>query len=171
MKMSELFEEKKQGTYAGVKFDTETNKALHKYMSDNDIPTSVRPDKLHSTLLYSRKHLPNYEPQGKIDPPWIGKPKKFDVWPSKDSGTDCLVLEYDCPELVKRHKELMKEHDATYDFPDFKPHVTLSYDIGDLDVSALPDIKKAIPELKIVEEYKEDLDLNWAKNKGVKKGG
>jgi 2'-5' RNA ligase len=64
----------------------------------------------------------------------------------------------------------MKKHDATYDFPEYKPHITLSYDIGDLDEKNLPDIGKYVDEIGIDEEYGEDLDLNWAKNKGVKKG-
>jgi hypothetical protein len=163
-------QEKKPGTYAGVRFDTATKQKLHKYMSDNKIPTSVRPDKLHTTLLYSRKHLPNYKPAGKVN--MTGTPTKFDVWKTRGENspaTNALVLEYSCPELVTRHKALMKEHDATFDYPEYKTHVTLSYDIGDLDVSNLD--AKDIGPLKLVEEYREDLDLDWARNKGVKKGG
>lgn len=176
MKLEEIVLEAahKKGTYAGVKFDTETNKILHKYMKDNNIPNSVRPDKLHTTVLYSRKHLPNYKAPGKLEHFISGKPIEFEVWPTRPTdGSNparCLVLRYDSPELVKRHNELMKQHDATYDFPDYKPHITLSYDIGDLDEKKFPDIKKYIDEITITDEYQEDLDLDWAKNKGLKKG-
>jgi len=172
MKLKDLMEQsKKKGTYAGVRFDTETNRALHKYMTENKIPTSVRPDKLHTTLLYSRKHLPNYKPAGKIQPPMTGNPTGLDVWETQGENsakTKCLIFQYDCPELVTRHKSLMKEHEATFDYPEFKPHVTLSYDIGDMDIDKLPNIDEIGP-LNLVEEYGEDLDLDWAQNKGVKK--
>lgn len=176
MKMSDVIivEKQEKGTYAGARFDSETNKAIHKYMSDNKIPNAIRPDKLHITILYSRKPCPEYEALGKLETPWIAKPKEFVVW--KTNGEDdnepsnCLVLKLDCPDIVKRHKDLMKEHDATFDHADFSPHVTLSYSIGDIEIKDLPNISDSISELKVVEEYGEDLDLNWAKNKGTKKG-
>jgi len=176
MLLWEVTDKEKKGSYAGVRFDTATNKAIHKYIHDNKIPTSVRPDRLHSTLLYSRKYLPNYKPAGKLDKPLIGTPKSFEVWktrpPAGSDGkpTNCLVLKYSCPELETRHKELMKEHSAQYDYDEYYPHITLSYDIGDMNIKDLPDIKDTVKEIKIVEEYGEDLDLDWARNKGVRKG-
>ena len=175
MKISDIkTKEQKPGTYAGAKFDTETNKALHKYMSDNKIPNAIRPDKIHTTILYSRKHCPNYTPLGKLKHPWVATPVEFVVWKTNgaDGGTpaNCLVLKLDCKELKDRHEELMKQHNATYDYDEYSPHVTLSYDIGDTDVSKLPKIFDSVKHLNVVEEYGEDLDLNWAKNKGTKKG-
>ena len=76
-------------------------------------------------------------------------PGEFDVWetsPTQGAKTRCLILKIDCPELVARHKELMDEHEATYDYPVYQPHITLSYDIGDLDINDLPDVKKTIPK-------------------------
>lgn len=169
MKLEELMEDRRKqerGTYAGVRFDTATVDAIEKYMKDNDIPKAVSGDKLHTTLLYSRKYLPDYKATGKLTPHLIGTPTEFVVW--KTSGDDgkepanCLVLMYSCPALVKRHKELMKEYDATYDFDEYKTHITLSYDIGDLDIKTLPEIKKTIKSIVIVEEYQEDLNLSWA---------
>lgn len=174
MKLEELMETTTKGSYAGVKFDTPTKQAIHRYMKEHKLPTAVRPDKLHSTLLFSRKYLPDYKPAGKYDPTLVGKPIGFEVWPTRPADGSkparCLVLRYDCPELEKRHKELMKMHNATYDFPDYKPHITLSYDIGDLDEKKLPDIGKYVDQIGIDEEYGEDLSLSWAKDHGVKKG-
>lgn len=171
MRVNELLTEQSsepetKGTYAAVKFDKKTTDALKKYMVDNDIPNPLRREKMHTTLLYSRKYCPDYEPLGKIDPPWIGEPLEFEVWKSKPKdggeGSNCLVLRFKCEQLDKRHEKLMKELDATYDFPDYKTHITLSYDIGDMDWKDLPDIKKYLSEIVIVEEYGEDLDLDWA---------
>lgn len=173
MKLEEvLFEKQEQkGTYAAVKFSKNTTKAIKDYIDENKIPTAVRSDRLHTTLLYSRTYCPDYTAQGKITPAWVGHPLEFEVWKTNGDGdkpqSNCLVLRYECKELEARHKLLMKEHNASYDFPDYKPHITFSYDIGDLDPDSLPDVTKFLGNIEIVEEYGEDLDLDWGKTKGV----
>jgi len=155
----------KKGTYAGIRFSKDTIAAVKNYIKENDIPNAVAGSKMHTTLLYSRNHLPDYKAAGEYDTPMVGKPTVFNVWDSQedDDGNKsrCLVLEYECSDLDKRHKELMDEHDATYDFPNYKTHITLSYDIGDRDIKDLP---KFTDDLEIVSEYGEDLNLNWAKD-------
>lgn len=155
-----LTEQKKEGTYSGVHFDNATKKAIRLFTKENDIPNVVPRDKLHTTVLYSRKHLPDYKPLGKLDTPLIGKFKQFDLWKSQD-GNQCLVMLFDCTDLVDRHKFLMKEHDATYDYDEYKPHVTLSYDVGEnFNLKSLPSYEGPI---NITEEYMEPLVLDWAK--------
>lgn len=175
MKLSDLLQEQQEtkGTYAAVRFDQDSKDQIAKYIKDNDIPNPLDTAKMHCTVLYSRKYCPDYEPMGDIDPPWSGVPDKLEVWESKgklrdQEPTRCLVLKFKCPELNARHKELMDEHEATYDFPEYKTHVTLSYDIGDFDETTLPDPTKTIKSLTIVHEYGEDLDLDWAKNNAKK---
>lgn len=168
MKLFEILEEQStKGTYAAVRFSDETKAAIAKYIKDNEIPNPTNTEKLHCTVLYSRKYCPDYEPLGDIDPPWIGKPEKLEVWESRGKLRDeepkrCLVMKFTCDKLVDRHNALMDEHDATYDFPEYKTHITLSYDIGDMDEAELPDITDSISEIVIVKEYGEDLDLDWA---------
>lgn len=168
MKLNEITQSGK-GTYSAIKFDESTLSKIQKYIKDNDIPNGLKSSKIHTTILYSRKYCPDYVPMGKIDPPWKGIPTKFDVWMTRDEVPKrCLVVEYDCDELHARHKELMAEHKATYDFPQYKSHITLSYDIGDMKIDKLPPFIDSVPELIIVKEYGEDLDLTWHK-KTVKK--
>lgn len=177
MKWSELMEkaapEESRGTYAAVKFDKSTVDALHDYIQENQIPNPIAPSKMHTTLLYSRKYCPDYVAQGTISPPWSGEPLGLDVWETRGKLRDdpvkrCLVLKYKCDTLSKRHEQLMKENDATYDFPEYTPHITLSYDIGDMDIEDLPDVTKFLGTIKIVSEYGEDLDLDWGKTKATK---
>lgn len=163
MLLMELKQEK--GTYSGVKFDDKTTDAILTYIKTNKIPNGLPANKMHSTVLYSRKFLPDYKPAGDYDKALEGVPTNFDIWPStNDDGTtsNCLVLKYDCDDLVKRHKDLMDEHQATYDFPNYEPHITLSYDIGNIKTTKLPDIKGILPTITIVHEYGEDLDLSWS---------
>jgi len=171
MKLIDLIEEKEEakGTYAAVHFNKETIDGIKKYIKENDIPNHTKFDKMHTTLLYSKTHCPDYKPAGKLDKPMIGKGTGFEKWPSQpdDDGNVamCLVMRYDCPELIKRHKELMKEHDAVYDFDEYKPHITFSYDVAGLQCKDLPTFDGKI---EIVEEYGEDLNMDWAKDNSDK---
>lgn len=154
----------KQGTYAGVRFSDDTIERIKAFIKKYDIPNAVRSSKLHTTLLYSRKHLPNFEARGKLDSPIIGTPTGFDLWKTQpkegQEQTQCLVLKYDAPELKALHEALMKEHGATWDYPDFNAHVTLSYNYpGSLEDVGDP---SEVGEIEIVEEYGEDLNLDWA---------
>lgn len=166
MKSSEfIIENKNKGTYAGVHFSDETKDAVKEYIKENDIPNATPTDKLHCTLLYSRKYCPDYVAQGQLEPMMRGKPGAFQVWEGQpdDNGNkpNCLIMEFDCVKLSTRHKELMDEHDATYDFDEYKTHITFSYDIGEMDIKDLPEYSGPVD---IVEEYGEDLDIEWAKN-------
>lgn len=168
MKLNEL---KENGTFAGVRFDGDTMKGLQQYQKDNKIPSVVDKGKLHCTLLYSKKHLPNYEAQGEIDPPLVGKFKKFTIFQSRpdeetEETSNCLVLEFDCPELTKRHEDLRKKHNAPFDHKEFLPHVTLSYDVGDLKVDDLPDYES---DLVMNHEYSMPLQDDWAKSNSKEK--
>jgi 2'-5' RNA ligase len=165
MKLFELT--KKKGTYAGVKFDKDTKQSIMDYMKEAHIPNALPTSKLHTTLLYSRVECPNYKPIESVK--YVGEPDEFVVWETQGVGgkgkARCLVLKYKCPELVKRHKELIKEHGATHDFPSFEPHITLSYDIGDMKLSSFPDVQKHLGTIHTVGEYVESLDLDWAETK------
>lgn len=152
-------EETKPGTYAAVRFSDNTKDAIKQYQIDNEIPNRVPRDKLHCTLLYSRKHLPNYQAPGDYQQPMQGETQQLESWPTRpdeDGKTsNCLVLRFRCDELYNRHNQLMDEHQATYDFPEYIPHVTFSYDVGDTDVGQLPPYEGPV---EIVHEYQEDLD-------------
>ena len=168
MRLEELTEKSdEKGTYAGVRFDDQTVKSLQKYIKDNKIPNAIAAGKMHCTLLYSKKHLPEYKPSGDIDPPMKGTPTDLEKWKSQpdDDGnvSQCLVLKFDCDELVERHKKLMDEHKATFGYDEYKTHVTLSYDIGDMEIKDLPPVD--IKELIINKEYGEELSTDWAKKK------
>lgn len=149
-----------KGTYAAVRFEGTEEKV--KYLKNTGIP-NVNED-LHCTILYSRKYCPNYKPLDMTDGYYyeeaIAYPDHLDIFKDKE-GKNCLVLILRSGWIVKRHKDLMKEHNATYDFPEYNPHITLSYDIGDFDYK---DIEKDLIKsdefykLDINEEYKEELN-------------
>lgn len=161
MKMHELIKEQveQKGTYAAVTFDDDSNNMLTQFCQDNNIPNPVTD--FHSTVVYSRNFIPEYPELGNIDPPWSAQPVGYEVWPSgpnafKNDTTYCLVLRIECPELIERFNHIMENYDATYDYDEYKPHISLSYDVGeDFDPSSLP-YPNAI---NVVKEYSEELKL------------
>lgn len=158
MKLTEI-KKTPNGSYAAVKLDKSTTDSVLDYIKENNIPNGLRADKMHATLLYSRKHLPDYTPAGKMEKPFVGTFSGFEIFESSsddsEEKTNCLVLRFICESLSKRHKYLMKEHGATYDYDEYKPHITLSYDVGDVDPDQLPSFNK---DIIITEEFGEDLD-------------
>jgi len=164
MKLYEVSSEKKKGTYAAVKFCKKTKDALKEMAKEFDVPKPLGSSKFHTTIIYSEKYLPELESLGKLDKPLIGIPIKCESWETQE-GTNALVLTFKSPELTKRHKSLMKEHDAEWSHPTYKPHVTLSYDCGDFDMGNINKYLKGEPfSIKMVNEYHEDLNLEWAKD-------
>lgn len=149
------------GTYVAVKFDHATKRAIHRFCAIANIPNMIRPDKLHSTLMYSKTDLVGYEPQAKYDLPFVAYPIGAAVWDTTNDAGEvdkCLVVLLDCPPMLARHELLMKECDGSYPFPTYQPHVTLSYNVGNLDIESLPFIENYIPHFVIVGEYSEPLN-------------
>lgn len=169
MRLSKLLKEKnenetEQGTYAGIRFSQDDEDTIMDIVKKIGVPNSIEKSDIHLTLLYSRKYLPNYEPAPYTDM-WA-YPKEFEIFNGQDNKS-ILVLKVDSPDLVKRHKELMDEHKATYDYPEYIPHITLSYDTEDF--MPLSDIKKRFTkilpkEFHIISEYMENLKLDWKEN-------
>jgi hypothetical protein len=157
-----LKESPTRGTYVAVNFSKDTAKRIKAFIKKYNIPNPLATNKLHTTIIYSRKYLPEFKTQGKLDEPWVGKPSKLEIFKSRE-GNNCLVVLFTCKEAVARHKEIMKDHEATYGFPEFKTHFTLSYDSGDFDPDSIKNLKDELGDIEIVEEYTEDLNLDWAK--------
>ena len=154
----ELSEAQSKGTYAGMRLDVASADALQKYIEANQIGNATPKEKFHTTLIYSRKECPDYTPLGRISPAYVAKPLKLETWDTRD-GKRALVLKLACPQLEARHKEIMNAHNATYDFPEYIPHITLSYDVGpDFSSQKMP-----LPEFNLVfnNEYYEELNLSW----------
>lgn len=147
-----------RGTYAAVKFCKDTTALIQDFCESTQIPNPVPVDDMHCTVIYSRKYLPEFQALGEIDPPNIATFKGFRVFPTSSGEKVALVLELQSKFLHDRHQSIMKEHGATYDFDEYIPHITVSYDVGDFDPSTLDTDKLEDTEFNIVSEYTEDLN-------------
>lgn len=161
MRLSALLERTKPGTYAGVRFSKSTCDQIEALQQQLGVPNPLSAKEFHTTLLYSKKNLPNYEAAGKLNPIPVSDTTEFDlvIWPSGSGTKNVLVLKYKCSWLENRHTQLSDEHGAKWSFDDYIPHITLSYDIGDWK----PDSKKVTLDapIEIVKEYSEELDPDW----------
>lgn len=155
---------KVDGTYVGAKFDKTTVKNLSKLMKKLDVSNPLEEDNFHTTIIFSRTKFPDdFEALGDMKKPWTAIPEKFEIFTGRN-GQKCLVLCYNCDEQRERHEKLMKDYDATYDWPEYKLHVTLSYDCGDFDPTKY-DPNDYIKKIVINNEYTTALELDWLANK------
>lgn len=150
MKLKEL---KSDGIFVGINLSKESNKEFSLFFSKLNIP-NFNPDvDRHVTIIYSRKFANIKLSKNSYEVNRFS----YDVFDT-DSGKKCLVLKLVCPELSKRFSELMSTYELTYDYPFYKPHITISYDIEAFDISKLPNFNQ---DLYLENEYKNDLNLDW----------
>jgi hypothetical protein len=138
------------GLYVCVKFKPETIDQIVGFQKANGIPNPVEANDLHSTIVYSRKRI-IWTPNTRINLRVNTDSSLLETW---DTGSDkkCLVWHYNSPYQHRRFNEAIAAG-ATYDFPEYKCHITLSYDCDDFALN----IKPNFPIL-LDTEYMEDLD-------------
>lgn len=95
------------------------------------------PEEMHVTVIYSKRRVNWFKMgewgsyAGELIVP-AGGPRI--VEPLGDDGAVALIFQ--SGELQFRHRE-MRDAGASWDYPSFLPHVTLTYDPGDLDLSSV----------------------------------
>lgn len=140
------------GTYAAVRFTEDTLDLIEDLQKVLNIFDPVPRDKIHSTICFSRVFVPYRPIEAKH---FVGLTDKLTVF--EHNGKRALVLLLDSGYLNERHNYAMALG-ATFDFPSYNPHITLSYDIG---ASEIPNINVSGIPLTSLTEYVEDLDLEW----------
>ena len=129
------------GTYVAAKLTKASQKMLDHYVTEAKIPHAADPQQYHSTIIYSRKSIPEVKDY-KIKLPLKAKIKEWKLFDNNNSRSGkCLVAIIDSPELEKAHKEIREKYGATHDYPDYHPHVTVSYDYPGPLPKVIPNIE------------------------------
>ena len=154
-----ILKEEKQNTkglYVAVKYNQSAADDLLDFIKKYNIPSTLKAEDFHTTLIYSRKFADIKELDDNMeDSEIVAKPTELHVFETFDKKR-ALVIKLDCPYLEQRHKYLMRKYDLTYDYEEYIPHITLSDDIGEMEVTK--DVE--FPEFfRIQAEYQEDLNL------------
>lgn len=142
------------GVYMCAKFDQASNEKIKNIQSVLGVNNAVVAEKLHTTVVYSRKTVDVF-PQDDLNE--IAHLVGFELWDTKYGKT--VVAKLESPYLNGRFRDVMSLG-ATYDFDDYKPHVTLAYDSGDVDLDEAVKGLELPVELTIVSEHAESLDLD-----------
>lgn len=140
-----------QGLYSSVRPDGTSAAALVGWCAFNGVPNAVPPEDLHATIIYSRQPVRGYQPS--------------DAAVTVDAASfrlgildgKLLVLHFASPDLEARHAAA-RALGATWDFPSYQPHITLSTDIGSFDWVTL---KPPQFPISLGDEKVEPLDVQW----------
>lgn len=145
------FKDFSTGLYVAAKFSELTLDALESLQRTLKVPNPVPREKFHSTICYSRVNIPYTTASGSFE---VATSGHLEVWDHGESPV--LVLVLDSEYLRCRHM-YARALGATHDFPDYTPHITLSYNVG-------PITHKGEVKIPVVldREYKEPLKLDWA---------
>lgn len=148
-----------KGTYVAVKFDEFTLDSIQQLQDELKLLNKVKREDLHSTVVYSRVKIPYKTGHADIGNVLISQKQHLELWDTSDGKALVLVMD-DAVKLKFRH-DYAKILGATYDFPDYKPHITLSYNVGVQKIN----LYETNLNIVVNHEYMEDLDLDWAKDK------
>ena len=98
-----------------------------------DNPESV--DKLHMTIIYSRRDCPRLKLGEHDITPVDGSIIGFKIF---GDDKNILVAEIECANATKFHSYLKNEHGATHDFKNYIPHITLTTTWNKTTIPTLP---------------------------------
>ena len=141
------FAKHKDGTYVALEMSQESKDLLDTFVEMN-LGLTERVDKktYHITVIYSRTPVPSAEAllHTNTSIPVEAQPVGYEIFPTKNDG-QCLVMRVICPYATRINSQLEREG-ATSDYPDYKPHITIAYDIKEkVDPHTLP-----VPQFQLI---------------------
>lgn len=141
-----------RGIFSAVKFDKKTTQKIVEFQKINNVKNPISQKDLHTTIIFSPdKYILDYPIEKHLD--IKAKVVGFEKW-RMNNGNYCLVVLLDCDFLNERFEKLSKQFGIKNPYDEYKPHVTLSYDVPKyMNVSNLKD---NIGELRIISEYVQD---------------
>ena len=127
-----------------------------KWAKSQGFEKTVQPHDMHVTVAHSSDAVD--WPAQDDDAIVIKSQRGRVVEPLGDEGA--VVLKFASPSLDRRFNELCKVHGCSWDYPDYSPHVSISYDAGSMDLSKVEPYTGPIelgPEI-----FEEVDDADWA---------
>lgn len=132
---------------------------LRSWAKGQGFTTALPASDMHVTVTYSRAPV-DWMKMGET---WSGDAKgKLVVKPGgarlvEKLGPSATVLLFNCSELAWRHEDMIR-NGASFDFPEYQPHVTISYTGAPADLSKVEPYRG---ELRFGPEIFEELNLDW----------
>jgi 2'-5' RNA ligase len=137
----------KDGTYVSLEMSQESRDLLDNFVEMN-LGLSERVDKktYHITVIYSRTPVPSAEQLMHMNTsiPVEAQAVGYEIFPTKNDG-QCLVMRIICPYATRINSQL-NAAGATSDYPDYKPHITIAYNLKEqVDPNSLP-----VPQFQMI---------------------
>jgi hypothetical protein len=163
MRIQELFEKKVALKTLYCSRDLLNGDEVVKWAEEQGFTKCLKPKDMHVTIAYSKK---------KID--WSNLTDSFDSVISKVNKKDpkktkrevkvfdggAVVLTFISGELQNRWEEFKDDFGASWDYPEYKSHVTITYD-GLPEGMKLKDIKPFEGDLKFGPEITQEVNSGW----------
>ena len=126
-----------------------------KWAKAQGFDTTQVPSDMHVTIAYSTKAVdwPEQDDDGIV----IRNPSGRAVKAMGDKGA--VALTFKSATLSRRHEELCKVHGCSWDFEDYTPHVTLTWQAGDMDLDVL---KAYDGEIHLGPEVFDEVEEDWS---------
>lgn len=159
-----VFFQKDANLYVSRPLTSGSADRLHAWAEAQGIPNLVPPDLMHVTQVHSKADVDT----SKLTPLSTLVDVGQDRWVGPLGDKGAVVMFFQSPELAARHVEA-KDAGASWDFPTFMPHVTLSYDAGD-HPAKLGMVPPPTEPLQLGPEEFKASDDSWVENKGLRKG-
>ncbi len=155
MRLSELFEAEDLKTlYCSRKLLN--GKELVEWAKEQGFTKCLDPSDMHVTIAFSKK---------KID--WAHMTDSFDHVQSTNGKREvkqfdggAIVLTFENGDLRRRWEEFKKDFGATWEYPDYHPHITITYD-GLPDGVKIQDIIPYDGKLEFGPEIIQEVKSNW----------
>ena len=152
----------RNGTYVSMPLSYASKNELHNFITNElKLAETVDPSTFHITIIYSRTPVPSADKLEGFPTIEQADILGYELFPTKNDGY-CLVLrlKYRFAQFLNK---VLTDEGATSDYAEYKPHVTLAYDILDMiDINTLP-----VPTFKLSFEPVKVEPLNEEYNPNV----
>lgn len=151
------------GLFIGLEVSQQDLEKIKNFQDKIELKNPVKAEEIHCTLFATTD---NFEYVSTTPIPveihniTLGKIKT-------QSGVDCLVLYFDSETLKNQHDFIKDKYNVKPFYAQFIPHLTLSYDCGELDITQT-NLKEYIQQLTFIKEYTQDLKFEVNKRKTVR---
>ncbi len=132
----------RDGLYVDAKFDPGALEKIWKLLKKIGFKNMLPINKAHATIIYSRRSPNKTFSLTPIN--GSAEPSHFEILGGNRGNPYLLVLVLKSRELQRKHTEYMKEYQLKYDYREYKPHITIVYDIKRL----LPGMKLNNPKAR-----------------------
>lgn len=162
MKIAELFESADLKTLYCSR-NLLNGEEFLKWAEDQGFKKCLDPSDMHVTIAFSKKKIDWSELTDSFDHIQSTVNKKHPEKTKRevkqfDGGA--IVLTFENSDLHRRWEEFKEDFGASWDYPDYHPHITITYD-GLPEGMKLEDIEPYEGKLEFGPEIMKELDLNW----------